>query len=174
MIKLRALKNNQKIRGCNSSGCGAFGASRGSRVHNGVDVIAAPYTNIFAPFDGVLLRKGYRIYSSSKPELTGIEIKSDTNYKSKLFYVTTNLPIGHSFKAGDVIAQVQNMKQYYTNPEMPNHVHKELRNPSGKVVDFTNWFSSPTVSAIGIVGLFAAFAGITYGVSSLEPKAKGY
>lgn len=168
MIKLRRLQNNQKIRGCNSSGCGDFGASRGGRVHNGVDIEAAPGTNIMAPFDGVLLRKGYRIYSDSRPALIGIEIKSDSDYMSKLFYVTTSLPVGHRFKAGDVIAQVQNMKQYYSNPEMPNHVHQELRDPDGNLVDFTNWFSTPTGSAVGILFLFSGFAALAYALSKLE------
>lgn len=172
MIKLRPLKRNQKIRSCNSSGCGAFGASRGGKVHNGLDILAAPGSNILAPFDGELVRKGYRVYSNSRPELVGIEIKSDSNYTSKLFYVTTILPVGHRFKVGDVIAQVQNMKQYYSNPEMPNHVHKELRDPNDKIVDFTNWFSSSIGSGISLIVLFAAFAAIAYGVSFLEPQAK--
>lgn len=173
MIKLLPLKINQKIRGCNSSGCGAFGATRYNRVHNGIDILAESGSNITAPFNGTLIRKGYRVYSDSKPALLGIEIKSDSNYTSKLFYVTTSLPIGYRFQAGDVIAKVQNMKQYYSS-EMPNHVHKELRNPNGNLVDFTNWFSSSVGSGIAAFGLFASFAAITYAVSFLEPKSKKY
>lgn len=171
MIKLSPIQKNQSIRGCNSSGCGAFGAGRGSRDHNGVDINVSPGSSIKAPFSGTLLRKGFRIYSDSRPALVGIEIGHDSGYEMKIFYVTTSLPIGHRFNAGDVIAIAQNMKQYYSNPEMPNHAHLEIRDPQGNIVDFTNWFKTPAGSAIGILGLFAVFAAMAYGLSKLEQKS---
>lgn len=171
MIALSPIQNNQVIRGCNSSGCGAFGAGRGNRDHNGVDINVNPGSSIKAPFSGTLLRKGFRIYIDSRPALEGIEIVHESGYEMKIFYVTTSLPIGHRFNAGDVIAIAQNMKQYYSNPEMPNHAHLEIRDPQGNIVDFTNWFKSPAGSAIGILLLLGGFAALAYGLSRIEQKS---
>jgi murein DD-endopeptidase MepM/ murein hydrolase activator NlpD len=146
MIVLGPLQKNQVLRGCNNSGCGSFGASRGDRIHKGIDINVIPGSDILAPYNGKLIRKGFRVYEDSRPNLLGIEIKSDEGYQSKLFYITTNLVIGSKFKKGEVIGTAQNMAQYYSD-SMPNHVHIEIRNPLGNIVDFSNWFKKTSVIA---------------------------
>lgn len=36
------------VRGCDSRGCGEFGASRGARVHDGADYVATPGQDVAA------------------------------------------------------------------------------------------------------------------------------
>ncbi|XP_028417475.1 leukocyte cell-derived chemotaxin-2-like isoform X1 [Dendronephthya gigantea] len=38
------------IRECDSQGCGDFGTPRGSRTHNGVDIICKPGSSVMTPF----------------------------------------------------------------------------------------------------------------------------
>ena len=77
------------IRGCDTKGCGNFGASRGSRSHAGVDVNAAPGDSVKAPISGKV-RNVSAIYKNDKPDFEGVEITDVKSKESvKLFYVNS-------------------------------------------------------------------------------------
>jgi murein DD-endopeptidase MepM/ murein hydrolase activator NlpD len=128
--KITALNS---IRGCDQSGCGNFGASRGTRSHNGVDIKAAVGEKIFSPISGKVTR--YPIPYSSDLRYSGIEIENN-EYKVKMFYLSPSIPVGNFVTAGQAIGTAQNIAAKYTNP-MTNHVHVEVY-AHGKLIDPTN------------------------------------
>jgi hypothetical protein len=68
-----AYSTNQK-RGCDSAGCGNYGAARGTRMHEGWDVKCNPAgATVYAPFDGTVTRKAYP-YGDGTCCDTGFEI----------------------------------------------------------------------------------------------------
>jgi murein DD-endopeptidase MepM/ murein hydrolase activator NlpD len=163
MIALAPIKDNQQIRGCNSTGCGSFGASRGGRAHNGIDINFDPDEIVKSPINGVVTRTGFRVYSNSRPELKGMEIQADSGEIIKLFYVKDWRNPGTRIKKGDYIARAVNMTQYYS-AAMPNHVHIELRQ-NGVIQDITNWFKSTgskIITNLAAVGLLSAAAYFIY------------
>jgi murein DD-endopeptidase MepM/ murein hydrolase activator NlpD len=171
MQELYQIVPNQIPRGCNVTGCGSFGAGRGSRQHQGIDYNVSAGQPIYAPFDGVLTRNKYRVYQNSRPELVGIEIKSKQDYTMKMFYVTTSLANNQSFKAGEIIAYAQDMAQYYSE-DMPNHVHVEIKSKQGIIQDFTNWFTKGFIENIvnykNIISLVSIIAIVYYLVSKIK------
>ncbi|KAJ1081554.1 hypothetical protein NDU88_001734, partial [Pleurodeles waltl] len=47
-----AGQSSNRVRGCDSHGCGHYNAPRGSRLHKGVDVICNDGSVVYAPFTG--------------------------------------------------------------------------------------------------------------------------
>ncbi len=130
------ITNNQKIRGCDPFGCGSFGASRGDRDHKGIDIIALPNQQIKSPISGVVTR--FPFPYSGDLSYTGIEIKNK-DYTIKIFYLTPTVTAGVTVKAGQVIGVAQNIAAKYGST-MTNHVHFEVYNSLGKLIDPTNLF----------------------------------
>ena len=137
-----------------SKGQGAFGASRGTRLHNGIDIATRIGQSIYSPITGIV--KNTKATTSSK--LTGfrIEGKMDnesgidyTGYRAYLFYnkriasVSTNEEV----KAGTVIAKQLDLTE--TSGDYPSkvtdHVHFRLQY-NGQEVDPTNLEYQPVVS----------------------------
>lgn len=127
---------NQKIRGCDPFGCGSFGATRTGHSHSGVDVVATPGQKIFSPISGKVTR--FPFPYSGDLNYTGIEIKNK-DYTIKIFYLTPTVSAGLTVKAGQVIGIAQNIASKYGST-MTNHVHFEVYNSLGKLIDPTNLF----------------------------------
>ncbi len=126
----------QKIRNCDPFGCGSFGADRSGHQHQGIDIVAIPNEKVFSPIAGTITRfpfpyNGDIIY-------TGIEIKND-KYAVKMFYVSPLLPVGRKVLAGQLVAKAQNIAQKYGS-SMINHVHIEVRDLKGNLLNPTNLF----------------------------------
>lgn len=129
-------KPNQKLRGCDPLGCGSFGASRGSRSHNGIDIVATPGQDIFSPINGKVTRVAYPY--SDDLSYTGLEIVND-NYKVKMFYLSPTIVIGKTVKAGEKIGIAQNISVKH-GEAMVNHVHFEVRNSANQLINPTDLF----------------------------------
>jgi murein DD-endopeptidase MepM/ murein hydrolase activator NlpD len=129
------ITDNQNVRGCDPFGCGSFGASRGSRKHNGIDVVTVPNQLIKSPINGEITR--FPFPYGTDLSYTGIEI-INSEYKIKIFYVTPLVAIGKKVSAGEVIAKSQNISAKYSN-EMVNHVHLEVYK-NGVLIDPTKLF----------------------------------
>jgi len=127
-----------KFRGADPLGDGAFGSSRsgGARSHKGVDVLATPGQNIFAPISGTVTRYPFP-YADDK-RYTGIEIKN-TDYLVKMFYIAPTVPIGNHVDAGQKIATAQNISAKH-GAAMQNHVHFEVYDHNGALLNPTNMF----------------------------------
>ena len=131
--------DNQEFRDCDPQGCGHFGASRGSRKHNGVDVITTPNQLIKSPISGKITR--YPFPDADDLSKKGIEIINDT-YKVKIFYVVGIVPINTVVSAGQNIAKAQDITTKYS-AGMTNHAHVETYKKVGNkwvLIDPTNLF----------------------------------
>ena len=152
-------KDGWKERGRDGAGSGKFGAGRGSRNHNGVDILSTDGDQILSPMDGYISTVGYRIYSNKCTYLVGVDITGVgiyEGYKIRLFYVKSNLSKNTQVKRGVVIGSQQSLnnncypKRYNRGGEykMKNHVHVELyyngvlKNPSNY-----NWGNKQVVDS---------------------------
>jgi murein DD-endopeptidase MepM/ murein hydrolase activator NlpD len=132
------ITNNQKARGCDVGGwgCGSFGASRGDRKHNGLDIVTTPGQTIFSPISGKVTRFPYPY--AGDLNYTGIEI-INSSYKVKIFYMKSTVAIGTQVTKGQAIGVSQNIAAKYST-QMTNHVHIEVYSASGKLLDPTKLF----------------------------------
>jgi hypothetical protein len=119
---LQSPVKNFTVRTCDLAGCGHFGASRGNKTHKGLDIIAQPYSKIYAPISGTI-RKLF-VYSGST-EMKGLEITNGT-IRVKLFYVDTNLFNGDFIASEEFVGLAQDVASYHNNKTMTPHVHLEL------------------------------------------------
>lgn len=120
---MKFIKGKQVIRD-DSEGSGHFGASRGSRKHNGVDIVVIPGEDIIAPDSGVIVRKAS---ADSNKNYEGFLFKSDSGYEAKAFYLDLdeNL-IGKRVSKGQKIGVAQDVSQKYNLPNMLPHIHVEI------------------------------------------------
>lgn len=119
-----------KIRACDASGCGTFGASRTHGTHEGEDYIAEPNESIFSPISGKVIRFPFPYASDQR--YTGILIQNE-NYSVKIFYMKASVNAGEIVQAGQVIGTAQNIAAKYSSP-MTNHIHVEMRNKANTLV----------------------------------------
>ena len=124
------------IRGCDASGCGTFGASRGARLHQGEDYNVKPGESVFSPISGKVTRFPFPYGDDLR--YTGIEIKND-NYTVKIFYMKASVPAGTMVTAGQIIGTAQNIAAKYSTP-MTNHIHVEIRDKSNNLVKPSSLF----------------------------------
>ena len=122
-------------RGCDPMGCGSFGASRGSRTHKGIDIVAAPGETIFSPITGKVTR--FPIPYATDNRYNGIEITNST-YRIMIFYMKPNVSIGTTVIAGQSIGIAQNISAKHGS-SMKNHIHFEVYK-NGTLIDPTNLF----------------------------------
>lgn len=134
------LKDNQQMRGCdpNGMGCGNFGASRsgGKRKHKGIDIVFAPGEIVKSPISGLVTR--YPFPYDDDPNYFGIEIQNSL-FTIKMFYLKATVSIGSAVSAGSPIAKAQNITAKH-GASMTNHVHIEVYNRNGVLIDPTNLF----------------------------------
>lgn len=126
-----AIKKNQKQRDCDPQGCGYFGAKRGTRAHNGIDIIFTPGEDVLSPISGTISRHPFPY--ASDLSYTGVEIKN-SKYRVMLFYVANQLPIGTKVSVGQKIATAQNIAKKYGGG-MTNHVHIEVYDLKGNLLN---------------------------------------
>ncbi|WP_166802246.1 peptidoglycan DD-metalloendopeptidase family protein [Microvirga pakistanensis] len=117
------VEGRMRSRGRDAFGSGQPGASRGSRDHLGIDVIANPMQRILAPIDGNVIREAFPY--KNDPSMRGILIRGAGDYiewEVKLFYVE-GLFSGQ-VKAGSLIGHAQSLGNKY--PGITNHIHMEV------------------------------------------------
>lgn len=127
---------NQKSRACDSHGCGHFLASRGNKLHQGLDIIVKPGQRITSPINGKVVRYAYPYSDRS---FAGIAIENSL-YFIKIFYLAPSVSVGLEIKEGQQIGFAQNIAARY--PNITPHVHMEV------------WDKSKVDVAIDPTGLF--------------------
>jgi len=135
---LAAIANPFKIRGSDPFGSGAYGASRGDRKHEGVDIVTIPGQDIFSPITGKVVRIAYPY--GNDLNYKGLLIEN-TNYEVKIFYIApvANI-VGTHVMAGQKVAIAQNISAKH-GAAMINHAHIEVRNKKTKLlINPTNLF----------------------------------
>jgi len=105
------------------AGHGHYGASRGNKVHQGVDDICVPGQGVMAPISGQVSRKAYPYTDKS---YGGLLIQGQ-RMAVKVFYFEP-LPgiVGKIIKMGDVIGTAQDISKRYPGKGMTPHIHREI------------------------------------------------
>ena len=137
--RLSPVVEQQKIRGCDPEGCGYFGAPRGSRLHNGIDVITVKGQPIKAPIDGVIER--YAFPYDGDLNYKGLVIRN-SKYYIKMFYLEPTIERGTEVNSGDVIGISQDISEKWGD-DMTTHVHVEvylITNSGLKLINPTKLF----------------------------------
>lgn len=110
-------------RGCDQNwGCGSFGADRGTRKHNGLDIKTQVGQQILSPISGKITR--FPFPYGSDLSYTGIEIVN-ADFKVKIFYMKASVSANTTVTKGQVIGTAQNISAKYSST-MTNHVHVEV------------------------------------------------
>ncbi|XP_025974050.2 leukocyte cell-derived chemotaxin-2 [Dromaius novaehollandiae] len=109
---------SNKVRGCDSKGCGGYNSARGGRQHRGVDVVCEDGATVYAPFTGKINRQ-VRPYGNGNAIDDGVQL-SGSGFCIKMFYVK---PVKHSgaVRKGDKIGVLLPMQSVYRG--ITSHVH---------------------------------------------------
>ena len=124
--------HKMKARKCDAQGCGHFGASRGDRQHNGVDLACMAGTLAGSPADGMVSKIGYPY--ADDLSFRYVEIESH-GYAFRVFYVDPLVSEGQQVKRGDILGSCQSLMQRY--PGITDHLHFEIKDEHGDYVDPT-------------------------------------
>jgi len=125
--------NGEIMRDCDPQGCGYYGAPRGNRKHEGVDIVSLPNEIVFAPFKCKITKFG-TVYSSTSNfkyiEFKGFGLLSV--FKIRVFYAIPfsdellNVMVGSVLSKGSPMGTTQNISAYHGGG-MINHLHIAVR-----------------------------------------------
>ena len=126
------------------AGSGHFGAKRGTRDHQGLDILVSKGEVIYSPICGKVSRAyPYLKDGSVDKDWTGIKIEGEHEFEGitiKMFYVAPNEDlIGFSVCPNDPIGVAQAISQRYPGQGMKDHVHVEVY-LNGSLVDPQPYF----------------------------------
>lgn len=116
---------------CDAMGLGYFGAKRGSRSHNGIDLVHAVNDVVLAFRDGVVTKLGYPYADDLSYRY--VEVTDDFKHRARYFYVDPSVEVGDEVNAGQVIGFCQDIAARYNESDMvdhekmQNHVHFEIK-----------------------------------------------
>lgn len=119
-------------RKCDSQGCGHFGASRGSRTHNGIDLECMAGTLAGSLVDGMVSKIGWPY--GDDPSFRYVEVESQ-GYAFRLFYIDPLVKEGQQVRRGDILGACQSLMHRY--PGITDHLHLEIKDEHGDFVDPT-------------------------------------
>lgn len=126
-MKLQSPTRFFELRKQDATGNGWYGAKRGNRLHQGVDVITLPDEEIFACMSGKVTKLGYPYKSSTKMRYIEIQAKvGNHHYKVWQMYVGPEVKVGDIVEANQFIGKAQNVAGYHNSNTMKNHVHIQL------------------------------------------------
>lgn len=115
-----------------TAGDGHFGAPRGNRTHKGTDYRCYPNEPVSAPMFGKIVRLA-KPYGDDK--WLGVLIRNST-YEGKLFYMDPYTDrIGSYVTEGECIGYAQDISQKYPNQGMESHVHWQVQDMDGVLID---------------------------------------
>jgi len=112
-----------ELRANDVTGNGWFGASRGSRDHEGVDYVTTPGEEIFACIKGIV-RIGNVYQGATKMKLIEIKNKFEVHhYRVKQMYVNPIIKNGEYVEKNQLIGYAQDISAYHGDKRMKNHCH---------------------------------------------------
>lgn len=109
-------------------GSGHFGASRGSRTHNGIDFSCDPETEVFSHIYGEITKLGYPY--GDDLSFRYVEIQDENGYYHRFFYVDPCVKVGDVVSFGQLIGSTQKLNDRY--PGITEHFHYEVIQYQGK------------------------------------------
>lgn len=119
-------------RGTDKHGSGAFGASRGNRSHNGIDLAAPPGAVCLAGVNGTVTKIGFPYWIPSpktkrdilKSELRYVQVTTMNCVDHRYFYMKPLVKKGDAVSKNQVIGLAQDLTEIY-GEGMTNHIHYE-------------------------------------------------
>ena len=126
-IKISNPILNGTIRKSDKWGQGHFGAPRGTRKHNGIDIVTQLGTPVLSPIEGKVIRISYPY--ASDMSFTGLLIEGigvHQGLEIKIFYMKPISGIVNKIvKPGQKIGTSQSLLNKY--PGITNHIHIEIK-----------------------------------------------
>lgn len=118
-----------KIREQDKHGAGHYGATRGKRKHNGIDIICHKHECIDAFEGGKITKIGfpYNPEDPDKGHLRYLEITVADGDRHRYFYTDSIYPVNSIISRGDTIAWAQGLEDIYEG--ITNHYHFEVMKP---------------------------------------------
>lgn len=128
-------------RATDAQGSGAYGAPRGARTHNGIDLACYPGSAICAIRPGSVTKIGYP-YQPNDPDKSHfryVQITDPAGYRLRYFYVTPCVNINDVIHVGQIIGYTQRLSDVY--PGITDHVHFEVMRNPGEYLDPRNFLT---------------------------------
>lgn len=131
-----------KIRQRDAHGSGVYRASRGNKLHNGIDVVCNVGDPVGTVASGTVTKIGYP-YSqgpdadANKAGLRYVQITDKHGLDARYFYVTPLVEVGEFVEADTIIGTVRGVGHIY--PGITEHFHFEVL----KMVNGKKVFSDP-------------------------------
>ena len=121
-------------RGQDAKGSGAFGASRGSRIHAGVDYACFPDSKILAVSAGKVTKLGhpYNPSDSLKGHLRYVQVTDSDGNDVRYFYIEPSVKVDDVINVDDVLGISQDLREIYSG--ITPHFHFEVKK-DGEVVN---------------------------------------
>jgi len=115
------------IRGYDSQGAGHYGASRGSRIHVGIDFVTEKDQEVKSLCKGVVTKIGYPYSPEDKQKghLRYIQVTDKRGFNTRYFYVFPEVNVGDVVLKGEVIGISQNLTKIYRG--ITQHFHFEVK-----------------------------------------------
>lgn len=124
------------VRKFDEHGCGHYGANRGSRTHEGVDIICPRWKEVSCGIYGEVTKLGYTY--ADDPSFRYVQITAAINrkhYHFRFFYVSPVLKVGERVDPDSVIGTIQSLQDRY--PGITDHCHFEIHDVNENPVDPT-------------------------------------
>lgn len=123
------------VRESDAFGRGHFGATRGSRTHNGIDYVCKAGKYVLTPATGKVTKLGYPYADDFSYRY--VEVTSIDGLRHRLFYCLPTVSVGDDVTRGDPVGTAQNIAKRYdtVDKKMVNHVHYEVMRSDGSYVD---------------------------------------
>jgi hypothetical protein len=123
-------------------GKGHFGSPRGSKAHDGLDLVVVPGQPVFSMIEGVVEK--YEQCYRSDPRWTGIQI-ANTQLRVELWYMEPlHIKVNQFVRAGELLGAAQNIStKYPPTPKIPYpmtpHIHVRVTLRAFTTINNRRW-----------------------------------
>lgn len=118
-------------RGEDKFGGGGFGASRGSRKHNGIDYAAVPGSSCLSITKGQVTKLGYPYDDDLSYRY--VQVTDNKGNRLRFFYVDPVVKVGEFVDKDTILGSVQSLQDRY--PGIKDHIHLEIICPKGNYIN---------------------------------------
>lgn len=126
MIKVIPPTRNDKY------GSGYYGAPRGNRTHQGIDLAAQVGSSVLSNIAGKVTKLGYAY--TDDPSYRYVQVTSAEGLDYRFFYVEPGVELGDTVRVDDELGVVQNLGRRYDG--ITPHIHFEVKK-AGQHIDPT-------------------------------------
>jgi murein DD-endopeptidase MepM/ murein hydrolase activator NlpD len=118
-------------------GSGKYGASRGDRLHEGIDYMCPDLAGIYSPVVGEVTKIGWVSSKPEKKHFRYVEVQDPLGNRHRVMYILPTVIKGQIVDRDTLIGFHQTLLDIY--PSILDHVHYEIQN-----FDRTNYLNPST------------------------------